>query len=558
MNSAFVKQHGASIVHWLFLLIPMAGAAIIALDFNGVYVSQAELQNAADAAALEGARNLYDPDGTLNADVFCGDSSCNSCNSDADPACKLAKLNRAATYAASDPIPPVEVVSVKPGHWTFLADWQDSKGIERGGVFSAYDGPTAPVINPATKDFRDIFDSTIARTDQPTCPPGDEDYFVTDAPTDINSDPCVVNAVEVVVERNSQRIRALLGTLFGLSDWEARARAVGYVDFAGSIRADELDAPIALCEHLIRDESTGKFDCSIGRLSTSSSNDEGAAKWTDLSTACQGTSTSTVQAKIAQMPCAGGTGLTHVELTDQDSIGVIGTGSATPNVDSMQTCFSNADSTPIPALVPKDGNYGPSGGQVNLDAGALDSTLPFPDQPLELKLPVVDCDDAENAACQPIFAAVTVQMVWANSNTATDNRIPTAMRDVEGYDSDWDVSTGTETDRYGQAIPAPNGVNQAPPPPTVHGAGPFVGEDYPYYARVWDSFVKHFGIKYVDHDADGNEVMKDAWYNIDDPQIKTGYRSSTFYFSPNCEPTILGGVGGNVPFQLAAKPVLVN
>jgi hypothetical protein len=66
MKQLRTSQRGASTVHWLLALIPLLGVGALAIDLNNVYVSSAELQSAADAAALEGARLLYMPNGQLN------------------------------------------------------------------------------------------------------------------------------------------------------------------------------------------------------------------------------------------------------------------------------------------------------------------------------------------------------------------------------------------------------------------------------------------------------------------------------------------------------------
>ncbi len=67
-----VRRPGASAVLTLFLLLPLLLVAAFALDLNYIWVTDAELQNAADAAALAGASRLVVPgqaatSGTTNA-----------------------------------------------------------------------------------------------------------------------------------------------------------------------------------------------------------------------------------------------------------------------------------------------------------------------------------------------------------------------------------------------------------------------------------------------------------------------------------------------------------
>ena len=58
------RQRGATLVHWLIAMIVMLAVGIFAVDLNDLFVAHTELQKAADAGALEGARQLYTASGT--------------------------------------------------------------------------------------------------------------------------------------------------------------------------------------------------------------------------------------------------------------------------------------------------------------------------------------------------------------------------------------------------------------------------------------------------------------------------------------------------------------
>jgi uncharacterized membrane protein len=90
-------QRGASVVHWLFALVVLLAVGAFAIDLNNVVLSRAELQNAADAGALEGARQLYNAGALSTAVGQCAGDPSTPCDctsfSPADPACDAANAN---------------------------------------------------------------------------------------------------------------------------------------------------------------------------------------------------------------------------------------------------------------------------------------------------------------------------------------------------------------------------------------------------------------------------------------------------------------------------------
>jgi hypothetical protein len=218
------RQRGASIVHVMVALIPMLAFGAFAIDLNNVFVSHAELQAAADAGALEGARLLYNTDLSINTNVGLNNAS--------DPArnAAMANLSRGT---------PVEVVAVERGHWEFGPNALHTAdpvlaGILRGGWFA---------VNDTTSPAELVDEDGAYRTFQ-----------------DLNTDPDEINAVLVTVARDTTPVQAIFARLLGIDDFTATAASVAYVGFAGRIGPGEVDFPIAMCEEVLT------LGCDVARL----------------------------------------------------------------------------------------------------------------------------------------------------------------------------------------------------------------------------------------------------------------------------------------------------
>jgi hypothetical protein len=253
------KQTGASIVHWLIALGVLLGFGALAIDMNNLYLSKSQLQNGADAGALEGARLLYNADGSINIGQF-GTSAL-------DGASQAAQENNSQGT-------PVEVVSVNRGHWEFMTTLTDANGIERGGLFTANPNTTpAPLTNP---------DGSF-RTFQ-----------------DLNQDPNEINAVEVITARQLTPVQAIFGSLLGFDDYTIQARSVAYIGFAGTILPDEIDTPIAMCQEILTQ------GCDVARLVPSPDQTGG---WTNLETftdnTCSGASNAPELRSLVEEGCPG-------------------------------------------------------------------------------------------------------------------------------------------------------------------------------------------------------------------------------------------------------------
>jgi hypothetical protein len=436
-----MKQHpskasGASLVHWLIALIVLLAFGALAVDMNNLYLSRSQLQSAADAGALEGARLLYNPDGSINLGQF-GQSAIAGATAAAQ-----------ANFSQGE---AVEVVSVNRGHWEFMTSYVDTYGIERGGLFSA-NGTTTPA---------DLIDADGKyRTFQ-----------------DLNQDPNEINAVEVVTARQLTPIQAIFGPLLGINNYQMQASSVAYVGFAGTILTDEMDLPIALCQHRLVDEN-GDWSCSVGRFISSSDNDEQTAGWTDFG-----------QPEV----CRGGA-----------------------NTSSIRDIFSCGEKRNPIMLLGREMNM--TGGEVQTVFDAIYNCWREeadtnddgePDTPWRMTLPIIECNDSNPGPCNKLIGATTMEVLWivrSVNRNRIDEEAPRMMGGWSSNDED--------------------------------------GEDR------WDSFVTRFQIR------SGPGAGLALWA---DPPGNNGYRASTIYFSPSCDPqTPIGGSGGGNFGIRAEIPVLVH
>jgi hypothetical protein len=338
------------------------------------------------------------------------------------------------------------------------------------------------------------------------------------------------------VAREETPIQTTFARLLNISQFQTRACAVAYIGWTRNISEFELDAPIALCEHLLIKD--GEYNCNIGRWSTSSSGDEGAAKWTDFSqseSGCGAADASTVGDLVDAMDCGGdSSGINPGDLQTGTPTSVSGEGIAQVNLTRLFNRWKDCDANKVCA----DGDISP-----------------FPTKPWPLRLPVVECDDSDDSACNPLVSGVTVEIIWQN-NLKADSGFPECMEGVSGF-PDWDADTGLN--RWGDPVSDSN-TTVYPPGATGDDIIYDVGE-YEREEQVWDSFVRHFGLT-QDPSEDCTSATDDCgWWEGDIKQPfadnSSGYRDKAIYFSPACEGLELGGSGGTITFSRAKVPVLV-
>lgn len=230
------NQRGAVLVMVAILMIVFIGIAALALDIGHLYVVRNELQNAADAGALAGARELY------------LDSNASSVNTGANQvAYDTAVLNNSEKIA-------VEVFDylsnngdVQRGHWNF--------------------GTRTFTANASTAAY-DFSGKTDAELD-----------------ADIN----FVNAVRVKTRRQNAPAASFFAQVLGYSNFAVTAEAVAYKGFAGNLNPLDVEQPIAICEESLTDPVTGEYVCNQGRMLNSGGNVNTAntGGWTNFSQPCQ-------------------------------------------------------------------------------------------------------------------------------------------------------------------------------------------------------------------------------------------------------------------------------
>ncbi len=239
------SQQGASAIMIGIMLTMFIGFAALATDIGHLYVVRNELQNAADAGALAGARFLYSEDGAVN-------TGANQIAYDAATSNKSEKA-------------PVDVHpgDIQRGHWSFATR-----------IFTPNDS-TNPV---------DLWDVSTEQLD---------------------ADPNFINAVKVVARREDTPAASFFARIFGHKNFALSAEAVAYIGFAGTLTPEEAAQPIVLCEESLLVD--GKYTCNIGRMINSGqqieSNETGG--WTDFNQdnpCAGGTNANTVKSLI----CGGG------------------------------------------------------------------------------------------------------------------------------------------------------------------------------------------------------------------------------------------------------------
>ncbi|WP_246007559.1 pilus assembly protein TadG-related protein [Halomonas nitroreducens] len=329
----------------LFMLLAFTALAV---DGGNLFVARNELHNAADAGALAGARWLYTDDGSAV------DPNANQIATDA------AEANDSQKTSA-------EVLSARRGHWSFA-----------NRNFTA---------NPSLEPV-DLFGKTTEELDL---------------------NPNFINAVEVVTARQQTQVEAFFGKVLGFDGYEVAARSVAYIGFAGTVRPQDLDQPIALCKQALLDPD-GNYSCDVGRFIPEGDQTGG---WTNLQ---HGDNGATDANELRDLVCGDG------------------------NPDQL--------------------NYGENietnNGQVQSAFGAFyDCWVEATNREVTwtLTLPVIDCESGVSPT-NKLVGAVTVHIVWVinnNQESQIDTYAPERMslapdsEDVE-WRGDWEnASTDGQT-----------------------------------------------------------------------------------------------------------------
>lgn len=247
----FNNDRGVSAILIAILLVVFLGFAALALDISHIIVAQNELQNAADAGALAGARFLYNEDGqAVNANA-------NQIARDA------AIANNAENISVEVNLPNDNTGDAQRGHWRF-ADKSFT--------------PNASLL-PV-----DLWEASTEELD-----------------ANLN----FINAVQVTTRRETTPILALFAKIFGFDNFQLTANAVAYIGFAGTLTPFDVDQPIAICRDSIL--LNGEYSCNIGRMINSGQNIESSETggWTSFNQddPCSG---GTNAQEVKSLVCGGG------------------------------------------------------------------------------------------------------------------------------------------------------------------------------------------------------------------------------------------------------------
>jgi hypothetical protein len=241
------NQRGATLVLVAICIFMIIALTALAVDIGHLVVTRNELQNAADAGALAGARYLYNDFGTLV------NAGCNAIAMAAATANQSDKIN--VNVAAND---------VQRGHWSFT---------------------TSPHFTP----------------NNACCEPvelWDVDPDLLDTNTDF------INAVQVTAWRSDPTVSSWFAKIFGYQGFLQSATAEAYIGFAGSLGPADADQPIAICKQSLKENDDDPYTCNIGRMLNSGSNDatNNTAGWTNFTQPCDTASASDMRALV----CANG------------------------------------------------------------------------------------------------------------------------------------------------------------------------------------------------------------------------------------------------------------
>lgn len=208
------NQNGAIAILTAVLLTAFLGFVALAVDTGYLFASKNELQNAADAGALAGARELYFEDGAGYG---------------VNPDCNLVAYNTAIqNFVAKGDIEikgegTNNTQDIQRGHWSF-----------------------------ATRKFTQSDNTTVKLWDE----------YNNIIPKDVlDADETFVNAVQVTARRETDPITLFFAKILGQSEAKMSATAVAYIGFAGTFYPSDFDAPVALCEEYL---GTGPDDYECG------------------------------------------------------------------------------------------------------------------------------------------------------------------------------------------------------------------------------------------------------------------------------------------------------
>lgn len=312
MHTHKKNERGVTALVVALILFPLICFAALGIDIAHLYVVRNELQNAADAGALAGARLLY-----------CCAEDPGEC--DIDSGVNVQANERAYSTATANfsDNQPVEV------NWS-----GGNSGDVQRGHWNPLDQTFTPNDSTALVDLWGV---------------SAEDLYG-------NSD--FINAVRVRTRREATPAESFFARVFGYDGFSLSAEAIAYRGFAGDLYRFDVDQPIAICRESIL-QPNGDYSCNIGRMINSGQNDlnNETGGWTNFNQndACTGGA----NASVSELICGDGNPETLKFGVDMGTNG----GQITSAFMDLVSCWRNESSdrtqpwqTTLPVVACPDNN----------------------------------------------------------------------------------------------------------------------------------------------------------------------------------------------------------
>jgi hypothetical protein len=493
-------------------MVVLIGCAALAIDLTHLYVARNELQNAADAGALAGARFLFVNDGTyvstsaINASGFVSVETGETLPSANQMAYDGATANKSEKVSVDVDWAPGQNTGsdVERGHWSFGLG-----NLAQG--FSPSDSTAMVNLNLV---------SVVA----------------------LDQNPNFINAVRVSARRKGTPIASWFARIFGRDSFQLSADAVAYVGYAGLLEPLKSDQPIGICIQAVLQD--GVYDCNQGRMLNSGQDpaEHNTAGWINFS---QYPCTTANAAEMRSLIC-NPDGANSEPVEYGEPMGAQG-GVQSSTLRELIRCWISQTDTDYP----------------NGDC--------IPDKVWNMTLPVIDCPGNNVSNCPTLIGVVNVNFAWLLGNVGKyvqknpdpaidtpiaadhpDAPVPVIACEVQVTVDNGDGTTTTTTELVPCTEFEPDGnkaddcENVIPIVPgsmsykDVNGNPVVWSDSSPDAQTRWASFVGNYQL-----------------HNVND--LPADFAQKTMYFFPDCkyhEPT--GNTGGQWAGILAEIPVLVE
>lgn len=243
-------QKGVTLVIVAGVTVMFVAFAALSVDIAHLYVVQNELQNAADAGALAGARRLYYHDGS-------------AINTDSNQiAYEAAIENNSEKLAVEVNSPNTNSHDVQRGHWSFATR-----------TFTPSDRTTMP----------ELWDATTAELD---------------------ADVTFTNAIRVRTRRQQTQATSFFARILGFTGFDVAAEAIAYVGYAGAVAPMEIETPVSVCKQAISAVGNTEYSCATGRMMNATVD---TAAWTNFTQPCETASADDLGSLVCAEPGANAT-----------------------------------------------------------------------------------------------------------------------------------------------------------------------------------------------------------------------------------------------------------